>query len=329
MDKKGFQLIPWPRKNTVRARLLRIFLCGIILLLVLAGSGAIYQTIATAVDRHQFGLAGQMVDVGGHQLHLYCTGKGSPTVILEAGLGDTTLVWSKVQPTVSIFTHVCSYDRAGDGASDLGPTPRTGAQIVTELHTLLTNAHISGPYILVGHSLGGLYVRLYASTYPQQVAGMVLVDPSYEDQPPPLAQDIQSHYADQWLARFGIPRLALQLNLASASNFSEYPPDVLPALKAYQAQPQFFHTYADELTAFNQTANEVRSSAQRAGKEPLVVLFHGLPVPPNASHQEFFAHLSSRSMLVVASRSGHYIQLDQPDLVIKAIRQVFHETIHA
>jgi pimeloyl-ACP methyl ester carboxylesterase len=196
---------------------------------------------------------------------------------------------------------------------------------VTELHALLAKAHISGPYILVGHSLGGLYVRLYASTYPQQVIGMVLVDPSYENQPPPSAQDVQSHYFDQWLAIFGIPRLALQLNLVPSNVFKDYPPTVLPILKAYQAQPQFFRIYADELAAFDETANEVRTSAQSLGKKPLVVLFHGLPVPLSLQRQEFFGKLSSRSTLIVASHSGHYIQLEQPNLVIGAIRQVFQE----
>ncbi|WP_161978026.1 alpha/beta fold hydrolase [Dictyobacter kobayashii] len=291
----------------------------------LAGTGALYQALATIIDRQHFPPVGQMVNVGGYKLHLDCTGTGSPTVILEAGLADTTLVWSKVQPAVSTFTRVCSYDRAGDGGSEVGQTPRTGKQIVTELHTLLAKAHIAGPYILVGHSLGGLYVRLYASTYPQQVVGMVLVDPSYENQPLPAAQDIQDHYFDRWLALFGIPRLVLQLNLEHSSTLNEYAPAVLPALKAYQAQPQFFRTYADELAAFGETAHEVRTSAQSLGSLPLVVLFHALPTPPGVSWQAALAQLSSRSKLVIASQSGHYIQLEQPNLVIAAIQQVFRE----
>ncbi len=325
MSQKSKQIVPSARKKTVRVRLLRVLLSIAIVLVALAGTGALYQAIGATIDKQRFPLVGQMVDVGGHKLHLDCAGTGSPTVILEAGLSDTTLVWSKVQPVVATFTHVCSYDRAGYGRSDVGPTPRTGKQIVAELHTLLMKANVPGPYILVGHSLGGFFVRLYASIYPQQVVGMVLVDASHEDQQSPLAQDVQSHYFTQWLATFGIQRLGLQLNLVPSDEFKDYPPSVIPILKAYQAQPQFFRTYADELAAFDETAAEVRASTRNLGNMPLIVLSHGLPVPPSLQRQEFFGNLSSRSTLVIASHSGHYIQLEQPDLVINAIRQVLKE----
>ena len=121
------------------------------------------------------------MDVGGHQLHLWCTGAGSPTVVLEVGGGGNVLEWSRVQPEVAKTTRVCSYDRAGFGWSDLGPNPRSAVQIVSELHRLMQAANVSGPYVLTGHSLGGLYVRLYASTYPADVTGMVLVDSTHED----------------------------------------------------------------------------------------------------------------------------------------------------
>src|ERR1043166_103626 len=122
---------------------------------------------------------GRLVDVGGWRLHLNCTGEakpGAPTVILEAGVGDFSVEWSLVQPGVAGFARVCSYDRAGDGWSDLGPHPRTMHQIVYELHTLLERAGERPPYVLVGHSYGGWLVRLYQATYPAEVAGMVLVE---------------------------------------------------------------------------------------------------------------------------------------------------------
>ena len=127
---------------------------------------------------------GRLVDIGGWRLHLNCTGEpmaGRPTVVLEAGAGDFSVEWSLVQPGVDRFAHVCSYDRGGDGWSDLGPHPRTFRQIVYELHTLLERAGERGPYILVGHSYGGWLVRLYQSTYPGEVAGMVLVDAGADD----------------------------------------------------------------------------------------------------------------------------------------------------
>jgi pimeloyl-ACP methyl ester carboxylesterase len=124
---------------------------------------------------------GKLVDIGGYRLHLHCTGKGNPTVVLIAGGGDFSFDWSLVQPNVSRFARVCSYDRAGLAWSDPGPTPRTMRQDAHELHTLLSAAQIQAPYVLVGHSMGGLIARVYAAQYPNEVAGMVLVDATHED----------------------------------------------------------------------------------------------------------------------------------------------------
>ena len=151
----------------------------------LAAIGAIYQLIATAIDRRAFPPPGQLIDVGGFQMHLHCAGAnvgGSSTVILEKGLGSTSSAWTLVQPEVAKATRVCSYDRAGTGWSDSSPEPRDARQIARELHTLLQNANIPGPYILVGWSMGGLYTREYAGQYGDQVAGLVLVDSSHPDQ---------------------------------------------------------------------------------------------------------------------------------------------------
>jgi len=150
--------------------ILSLSLVGLLLL------GLSYQAIASAVDASHYPPPGKLVDIGGYRLHINCTGTGSPTVILDAGLGGTSLDWSKVQPAVAHFTRVCSYDRAGYGWSDTGPGPRTSQQIVKELHLLLVHAQVSGPYILVGHSLGGLNMRQYAYRYPGEVAEMVLLN---------------------------------------------------------------------------------------------------------------------------------------------------------
>ena len=135
----------------VRRIVVGVALC----LALLAVAGLAYQGIASAVDARRFPPPGKMVDVGGHRLHVYSTGEGSPTVIMEAGIEGCSLMWCKVQPEVAKFTRVCTYDRAGMGWSEAGPMPRTGGQIVGELHTLLKNAGIPGPYVLVGHSFGG------------------------------------------------------------------------------------------------------------------------------------------------------------------------------
>src|SRR4051812_11989969 len=121
---------------------------------------------------------GRFVSVGTHHLHLHCLGAGSPPVVFDAALGGSSLSWTRVQPAVAAFTTACAYDRAGFGWSDAGPLPPTAGRIAAELHELLTAAGIEPPYVLVGHSFGGLTIRAYASSHPANVAGLVFVDPA-------------------------------------------------------------------------------------------------------------------------------------------------------
>ncbi len=146
-------------------------------LLGLALVGYIYEPMAEAADAKAYPPPGQMVDVGGYRLHIHCTGTGSPTVVIDAGLGDWSTSWGGyVQPEVAKTTRVCTYDRAGMGWSEAGPLPRDAAQFVKELHTLLQNANILGPYIMVGHSLGGLPVRVFVHEYSSELSGVVLIE---------------------------------------------------------------------------------------------------------------------------------------------------------
>lgn len=172
-------------KRSIGFWLKRIALWLAMGILGLAALGAVYQMIASAMDRRALAAPGQRVDVGGYSLHLYCTGQimdGRPTVILESGLGGTSSTWGWIQPAIAKTTRVCAYDRAGMGWSDSSPAPRDAQNIATELHTLLQNAQISGPYVLAGWSYGGMYVRQYADQYPDEVAGMVLLDSSSPEQ---------------------------------------------------------------------------------------------------------------------------------------------------
>ena len=187
------------------------------MIIILPLSGALYQAIATEIDKRNHQPPGQVVDVGGYRLHLYCIGEnvmGSPTVILEQGLGGTSAAWARVQPEIAKTSRVCAYDRAGMGWSDLGPEPRDAQHIATELHSLLHNAGIPGPYVLVGWSFGGFYVRMYAGEYPTEVAGMVLLDSSHPDQLISTAtgkgqyESITGMYTiAPWLARMGVMRV--------------------------------------------------------------------------------------------------------------------------
>src|SRR5215213_5143922 len=168
--------------SSVRGRLwlwirrVLVVLAGLILLIVLAG--LVYQFVATRLAYREYPAPGQMVAVSGHGMQLYCTGKarGGPTVVMDAGLGGGVLDWQTVQPKVAKFARVCSYDRSGIGWSKSGPNPHTSPRIVEELHALLKKGGVEGPYVLVGHSFGGANAQLYAAEYPQEVAGMVLVD---------------------------------------------------------------------------------------------------------------------------------------------------------
>ena len=158
-------------------------LLGLALVLaLLAGVGAVYQAVATGRAQRAQPAPGAMVDVGGHRLHIACSGAGSPTVVLDAALGNMSAHWAWVQQEIARTTRVCAYDRAGLGWSELRPGPRDAAHIAGELHTLLGNAGIPGPYVMVGHSFGGLYTQLYAARYADEVAGVVLVESSHPEQ---------------------------------------------------------------------------------------------------------------------------------------------------
>jgi len=311
--------------------------------------GLSFQAIASAVDAAHYPAPGKLVDIGGYRLHINCTGTGSPTVILDAGLGGTSLDWSKVQPAVARFTRVCSYDRAGYGWSESGPgTPRTSQQIVKELHLLLAHAQIHGPYVLVGHSAGGLNMRLYAYRYPAEVAGMVLLDATSEYQfapfgrhpaqfpPQAVSAAVLQLQVFSVAAHFGVARMALQSGLFPLEDFAAYPAAVKPILLARVSQTRYYSTQHNELAALQESAAEVRAARLARpsyGKLPLVVLSQDDSQDRSAEGkqmaatwdvlQQDLASLSSNSQHSVAAHSGHYIHLDRPDLVITAIQSVW------
>ena len=337
-------------RRTIRRRLVRVLIIGSLSLVGLLLLGLSYQAIASALDASHYPPPGKLVDIGGYRLHINCTGTGSPTVILDAGLGGTSLDWSKIQPAVARFTRVCSYDRAGYGWSDTGPGPRTSQQIVKELHLLLARAQINGPYVLVGHSVGGLNMRLYAYRYPGEVAGMVLLDSTSEHQfapfgtypaffPPQQVSTVEQQLLlYRGAALFGVARLALQTGLYPLEHAAAYPAAVQPIHLAQAMQTRYFSTQYDEYAALQESAAQVRvarAASPSYGHLPLIVLSQDYSQDHSAQGkqtaatwdalQQDLASLSSNSQHRVAPHSGHYIQLDRPDLAIAAIQSVWQQ----
>lgn len=286
--------------------------------------GALYERSAEAADKQAYPPPGRLIDVGGYRLHINCTGAGSPTVIIEAGLGDWSASWSSwVQPEVAKTTRVCTYDRAGMGYSDAGPLPRTSEQFVKELHTLLQRANIQGPYVLVGHSMGGLPVRLFAHEYASDVAGVVLIDSmnpreakaSAADTPPPSTTRDSSLSILTLPAQIGLVRL-LAGPLGMNSGIS---PEVQPAYTAYSVTPRSFEAGLDESSGMPISFIQA-GTVKTLGDTPLIVLSRGLdPDPEWQAMQTDLLQLSSHSQQLIADKSGHNIQLDQPDAAVSAI----------
>lgn len=270
---------------------------------------------------------GQLVDVGGYRLHINCTGTGSPTVVIDAGLGDWSASWSSwVQPEVAKTTRVCTYDRAGMGYSEAGPLPRTAEQFAKELHTLLQHAGIPGPYVLVGHSMGGLPVRVFVHEYATDVAGVVLIDSmnprqaklSATDTPPPAATHSSGFSIFTLPARIGLVRVfAGPLGLKSGLS-----PQVQPAYTAFSVTPHSFQTQLDEGTSMPESFIQA-GAVKTFGDVPLIVLSRGLdPDQDWQAMQTELLELSSHSQQLIADKSGHNIQLDQPDAAAAAITKM-------
>jgi pimeloyl-ACP methyl ester carboxylesterase len=210
----------------------RWLLYPVFAVLFLGSVGGAYETVSDAIDANADPMPGQLIDVGGHRLHLSCTGSGSPTVVLEPGGGGMSSDLGLVTPAVARDTRVCSYDRAGRGWSEPADSPQDATQIATDLHTLLDRGDVPGPYVLAGHSFGGLYVLTFAATYPDEVAGMVLVDstapaPRSNTETPPVeegAYDIGGRVSAliSSSARLGLGRLFGATASHAQSTVEEY-----------------------------------------------------------------------------------------------------------
>lgn len=245
------------------------------------------------LERRWLVLTGGLVDAGGHKLRIERMGKGSPTVVFESGLAQPRNMWGTVPGEVAKYTRVVIYERAGINGSDLAPTPRTITDLVEDLHRLLKNAEVGGPYVLVGHSIGGLNVRLFASKYPEEVAGLVLVDSSHEDEYQRIGELLTPEAREGYLKHEGggnperVDLLASASQLKASAPLKEMPIIVLSA-----------------------PGNDNPATGGARGAQVHNEL--------QASFQSLFPH----STRILVEKSGHFIQLDQPEIVADSISKV-------
>jgi len=294
---------------------------------------------------------GRLIDVGGFRLHLLCGGAGSPAVVFDAALGASSLSWSLVQPEVARITRACTYDRAGFAWSEAGPMPRTAGRIAGELHHLLQRAGVAPPYILVGHSFGGLVMRIFAARHRDITAGLVLVDPAHpeewlepgehEQRQIARARRLCRHGAAA--ARFGIARIVAALvdsgaltparaltSLVSRGGFSradeeilaplwKLPQDVRRPLRRFWTEPKFYEALGSQIEHICESAAEVMAEPAAFADLPLAVIAAGNTSIRRRGLHEALAARSSRGHLLVAQDSGHWVPLDQPGVVVAAI----------
>jgi pimeloyl-ACP methyl ester carboxylesterase len=343
------------------SRLRRGLLLAGAVVFVAACVGAAYEMLEAKRDAHRFPQRGKSIDIGGLRLDLNCTGSARPTVILESGLGVPSVGWINVQPEIAKYARVCSYDRAGYGWSDLAKESRTALQIAKELKALLEAAHEEGPYVLVGSSFGGFIVRVFAGQYPADVAGMVLVEASHEDQRERVdriispeakrrrASDEKREKRHEQLDRlvervasfFGINRLRSALNPDTSPPPFGWSKTLMDEFRYLDNQPKTRQTVAAEDARATESGNQARS-AGNIGDRPLIALTGGRmrfrPDPLTSPEiqaqlrdlwinglQGQLARLSTRGSQIVLKDSGHLIQFERPDAVISAVHEVWLE----
>lgn len=295
---------------------------------------------------------GRMIDIGERRLHLNVTGQGSPAVVLEAGIAASSINWVLAARQIAEFTTVLSYDRAGFGWSDPAPHRSTAADSAQDLGMMLDRAGVSGAIVLVGHSFGGLIARVFQQRYPERVAGMVLVDPvcralwrgASEERHRMLARGVMLSRRGELLARIGVVRLALKLLMggsralpkmvarASAGRgaglverltgeIRKMPAELWPAVAAHWSEARCFRTMADALENLPVSARQM-DEERTLGDLPVTVLSAASANPDELREHAHDAALSTRGKHVVVEGAGHWIQLDAPEAVAEAVRQL-------
>jgi pimeloyl-ACP methyl ester carboxylesterase len=325
------------------------------LAIALLAAGFLYQWIGAHRDRIRYTCDGRWIKIS-RKCHLYLLEKGSggPTVLFESGIAATNLNWCQIQGIVSQFTRTASYDRGGLGWSGRADTPRTPANIAIELHEMLQRAGVQPPYILVGHSFGGLVMRRYALLYPEDVQGIVLVDPMRCEEWPPMDPAKQATldrgakltgYAIP-IARFGLARLAVTSLLCRSGRLSGFlarvagdggrhvlgrikdevgkmPREVWPIVAAHWSRPGYYAGMCSHIEAVPDTVREMQN-ADPIRDIPVLILTPGKSSPLN---EKSLRQIGDNVEQVIAPASAHWIHLDEPDLVVDSIREMIMATI--
>src|SRR5271168_671742 len=324
----------------------------------LVAAGLIYQALGAARDARRFPPPGRLVAIAGNaspRLHLDSMGDSGPTVILDAGIGASSLSWKIVQALAARFARVYAYDRAGFGWCDAprrAHGPRIASRLAEELRAALHTAEVPGPYILVGHSFGGYVARLYVERWPVEAAGLVMVDsPDASEWAHPEGERRRRHLGGALfsrlggrLARVGVVRFclnrlgrgskgvpvtvtrafgpaALDLVTRMVGQVMKYPAELRPVAQAHWSRPAPFFALANHLLHLPESAREVAACGS-LGDLPFVVMTAANPSPARAAQQDALACQSSRGRHIIAREGGHWLLLDQPALVVEAIESV-------
>lgn len=292
----------------------------------------LYQITATVIDDYKYPPIGKLIDIGGHKLHLNTSGKGNVTIICDAGLGGTSLGWSFVQKEVSKFARICSYDRAGYAWSDSPISKRTSLNIANELHLLLEQAKIPGPYILVGHSFGGANMMVFANLYPEEILGVVLVDSVHEDMlkklpspPQKLFGRFINHSVVQWLlAASGYKRLR-NPTIDIKQMFLPLPEQIRNAYFAQMNKTRYTQIVSEEMDSLEESLLQLAKC--HIQDKPVIVISAGITTNSEEGNiwnelQKNLLSKSNKSKQMVADKSDHMINHHQPQIIVDAIKEL-------
>lgn len=324
-----------PRKRKMK----RVSLILLALIVGLIGSGFLYEVIASRVAAKNYPPPGELVNAGGYNLHLVKKGEGSPTIVFEAGSGETSLSWREIPEQLAPYATVVTYDRAGYGWSEEADSERTGANIVKELHAALKAEDIQGPYLMVGHSLGGMYTRLFAQTYRDEVAGLVLVDARPEND----ERDAKATLEAENFA--GNPSSSVIKLLKTSGMLRLFQDVLLEGLVAKEDRGHFINVISTS-AYFDAKDNEGKMSSltedairgQHLGDLPVRIIARGI-APDYAgagiseaggkklediwrAGQVAMLDISTDSRMILAEQSGHMVMDSEPDLIVDAILEL-------